>query len=100
MTHFVCFFTYQIMKKTFEVKILDQKFVLKTENDENHVKRVTDHVNKVMHAIKHRSATISTQNVAILGALNIAEELFTKGDQAKKMVSDWKLRLEEAISNS
>ncbi|EKD50913.1 MAG: hypothetical protein ACD_62C00395G0003 [uncultured bacterium] len=85
------------MKQTFEVKILDQKFVLKTENSEDHVKRVADYVNKVMHAIKQRSATISTQNVAILGALNIAEDLFAKNDTTKDMITDWKERLEEIV---
>jgi cell division protein ZapA (FtsZ GTPase activity inhibitor) len=83
------------MKKAYEVKILDQKFVLKTDNDENHVKRIADYVNKVMHEIKHRTQTISTQNIAILGALNIAEELFAHEDESKAMVSDWKNRLSQ-----
>jgi cell division protein ZapA (FtsZ GTPase activity inhibitor) len=85
------------MKKTYEVTILDQKFMLKTENNEDHVKRVTDYVNKVMHAIKMRSSTISTQNVAILGALNIAEDMFAKKDETNEIVTDWKNRLDDLV---
>ena len=85
------------MKNNYEVSILGQKFVLKTENDEDHVKRVADYVNKVMHSIKQRTSTISTQNIAILGALNIAEEFFAKEEQIKAMVADWKDRLAETI---
>lgn len=92
------------MKNNYEVSILGQKFVLKTENDEKHVKRVADYVNKVMHSIKEKSATISTQNVAILGALNIAEEFFSREDQNKDMVRDWRDQikdlLEEAVHKS
>ena len=88
------------MKKSYEVSILDQKFVLKTENDENHVKRVADFVNKIMHNIKQSSQTISTQNVAILGALNIAEEMFLREDDTKAVISDWKERLEQSLDDN
>lgn len=85
------------MKKTYDVNILGQKFVLKTENDEDHVKQVADYVNKIMHGIKQRTSTISTQNIAILGALNIAEEMFNREDQTKTMVTNWRDRLKEAL---
>lgn len=86
------------MKKSYHVNILGQKFVLKTENDEAHVKKVADYVNKIMHGIKEKTATISTQNIAILGALNIAEELFAKDEDVKDMVADWRERLEETLN--
>lgn len=82
------------MKKAYEVTILDQKFVLKTENDETHVKRVADYVNKILHEIREHSKTISTQNIAILGALNIADEMFSRDDQTRVLIQEWKKRLE------
>lgn len=85
------------MKKSYEVTILDQKFVLKTENDENHVKRVADYVNKVLHEIREHSKTISTQNIAILGALNIADAMFSQDDQTRGLIQEWKKRLELAL---
>jgi len=85
------------VKKSYEIKILGQKFVLKTENDETHVKRVADYVNKIFYNIKDHSETISTQNVAILAALNIAEELFCREDQHKTVVENWHDRLTEIL---
>lgn len=86
-------------KKSYVVNILDQKFVLKTENDEDHVKRVADYVNKIMHDIKNHTQTISTQNVAILGALNIAEQMFSRSDETKSMVANWRERLLSLIES-
>lgn len=86
------------MKNNFEVKILEQKFVLKTDNDESHVKRVADYVNKIFHNIKGHSNTLTTQNVAILAALNIAEELFAREDRHRSVIADWHDRLKEMIT--
>lgn len=90
-------FTKTVMKKSYQVTIMGQKFILKTEHDENHVKRIADYVNRVMHGIKQKAQTISTQNVAILGALNIAEEMFDREEGMKDLVHDWKERLIEAV---
>lgn len=86
------------MKNNYEVSILGQKFILKTENDERHVKRVADYVNKVMHSIKEKSGTISTQNVAILGALNIAEEFFSREDHTKDIVRNWHRQIKGLVT--
>ena len=85
------------MKKTYEVTILNHKFHVKTENSERHVKRIADYVNKVFYQIKKSSQTISNQNVAILGALNIAEEMLSKEDHTKVLVQNWKQKLEKSL---
>lgn len=86
------------MKRTYEVVILGQKFLLKTENNEEHVQRIAEHVNEIMHQIRENSQAISTQNIAILGALNIAEEMFAGKDHAKACVAKWRDRLKEIIA--
>lgn len=85
------------MKKAYEVVILNQKFVLKTDNDEFHVKRVADFVNKVFHEIQSKAQTISTQNVAILGALNIADEMFSRDDKVHSQIGEWKKSLQDVL---
>lgn len=85
------------MKNSFEVTILNQKFVLKTENDEAHVKRIADYVNKVFADIQSKAHHISTQNVAILGALNLAEELLIKDECTKDKIKEWKGRIEGLV---
>ena len=86
------------MKSTYEVRILNQKFQLKTDQDETHVKQISDYVNKIFHEIASKNANISSQNVAILGALNIAEELFSKDEHNKQKISQWKVKLEESLA--
>ncbi len=85
------------MKKSYDVIILGQRFSLKTESDESHVKRVADFVNKITHGLREKSPSISTQNVAILGALNIAEEMFAREDRSKEMIAGWAEKLKTAV---
>jgi len=86
------------MKNTYEVTILNQKFLLKTEKDERHVQKVTEYVNEVFREIRDRAQNVSTQNIAILGALNIAEEMILKTEESKQLVTSWKKRLQGLIS--
>ena len=88
------------MKNSFEVTILNQKFVLKTEKDAEHVKKVTEYVNQVFGDVKNNAQNVSTQNIAILGALNIAEEYILNSEGSKQKVSQWKKRLMELVDNS
>lgn len=85
------------MKKSYEVMILNQKFVLRTEQNEEHVKKVTEFVNKTFNDIKERAKNISTQNVAILAALNIAEQMLVREEEMKGDVAEWKSRLENIL---
>lgn len=88
------------MKKSYDVIILGQRFSLKTDNDESRVKRVADYVNKVTHGLREKSPAISTQNVAILGALNIAEEMFAREERSKEMIAGWVEKLKGAVGEN
>lgn len=81
------------MKNSYEVTILNQKFVLKTENDEEHVQKIAALVNGVFDEVKDRAQNVSTQNIAILGALNLAEKILLETEKTKTMVGSWKERL-------
>lgn len=85
------------MKNTYEVTILNQKFLLKTEKDEKHVQKVTNYVNEVFQEIRSHAQNVSTQNIAILGALNIAEEMILKTEESRQLVTSWKRRLQGFI---
>lgn len=82
------------MKNSYEVTILNQKFVLRTEQDEDHVRRIAEYVNKVFGDIQQRAQNVSTQNIAILGALNIAEQMILSEEHMRDAVTRWKSRLE------
>jgi len=74
------------MKKTFEVQLLNQKFQLKSESDEKYVQRVADFVNKKLFDIQEKTKSVSSLNVALLAALNIADDFFKiKGIEKEKV---------------
>lgn len=85
------------MKNTYEVTILNQKFVLKSENNEEEVKQVTEFVNQIFSDIQARAQNVSTQNVAILGALNIAERMLNEKKRSFDLINRWKFRLESLL---
>ncbi len=83
------------MSKTYELTILNQRFTFKSDNDEKQVKKVADYVNKKMHDIVAKNKAISTANVAILAALNIADDFVQYQFTQKEQIGKWANRLKE-----
>lgn len=84
-----------VVKKTFEVTIFNHKFFLKSDEDERYVQRVADFLNKKLFEIQEKTKSVSSLNVALLAALNIADDLFKirfekkgKADKAKNKVKE------------
>lgn len=69
------------MKKTIEVTIMGQKFLVRSESDENYVARVADFVNEKVAEIAKKTQSIPSLNVAILAAMNIADEYLRMRDK-------------------
>ncbi len=72
------------MKKSYEVSILNQKITIKSEADERYIQKVADYVNKKIYDISNHTKSVSTLNVAILTALNLADDLFKLNDVKKE----------------
>ncbi len=72
------------MKNSYEVSILNQKFVIKSDADERYVHRVADYVNKKLHDIMSSLKSVSTLRVAILATLNVADDYFKMRDRKKE----------------
>jgi len=66
------------VKRAVSVQIAGVKYSLKTDGDERWVKSIAAFVDgKIREAQKH-GRTVDTQAVAVLTAMQIAEELFTE----------------------
>jgi cell division protein ZapA len=73
------------MKRSVTVQIAGVKYALKTDEDDRWVKAVAAFVDgKIREAQKH-ARTPDTQAVAVLTALQIAEELFTERRQSGEL---------------
>ena len=70
-------------KQTVEIHILGQRMVLKAQEDPRHVERLASYVKrKVDEASGH--GPISSTKLAVLAALNIADDYFRAMDEARE----------------
>ncbi|HCU24658.1 MAG TPA: hypothetical protein DF383_06555 [Deltaproteobacteria bacterium] len=86
------------MKKTFEVTLFNQKFQLKSESDEHYVQRVADYVNQKLFDIQEKTKSVSSLNVALLAALNIADDFFKMKHERKDKVHQARGKIRELIA--
>lgn len=62
------------MQKAVEVKILGQKITLRSDDGEEHIRRVAEYVDEKMHEVSKSTSPRGKYSVAMLVALNIADE--------------------------
>ncbi|MDI6791759.1 MAG: cell division protein ZapA [bacterium] len=64
------------MKYRTEVEIFGHTYIIKGEEESEYVRQLANYVDQEMRKITQKTNTISTSKVAVLVALNIADELF------------------------
>ena len=71
------------MKKRFDIKVLGQEFsVLSDSGEDRHVESIVEYVNSKAEEIAKTLKNATTLNLAVLVALNIADEFFRfKGEK-------------------
>jgi cell division protein ZapA len=62
------------MKKALDVEILGQKFTISSDAEEGHMLKVAGYVDGKMQELMQASKPVAKSNVAMLAALNIADE--------------------------
>lgn len=62
------------MQKAVEVKIMGQKVVLRSDDEERYIRRVADYVDGKMQEVGTATNSRGKYSVAMLAALNIADE--------------------------
>ncbi len=61
--------------RTIDVKILGQRYKVKSEDGDEYIQRLAEFVNDNISEVQRNSKTVSTHSVVILAALNIADRL-------------------------
>jgi cell division protein ZapA len=64
-----------------EIKVFGQNYTVKTEAGEEHIQEIARYVNEKMDEVLKRTKSVSTLNVAILTALNIADDLLKEREK-------------------
>ena len=70
-------------KHSIEVHILGQKMVLKSDEDPRHIERIASYVKRKVDEVASRGP-IAAQKLAVLAALNIAEDYFKALDDSRE----------------
>ena len=64
------------MKKTTEISIMGQKFMVKSDSNDDYVLRIAGFVDQKINEVMQSTKSVASLNVAILAAMNIADEYF------------------------
>ncbi len=64
-----------------DIKVFGQTYTVKTDAEEDHIQEVARYVNEKMDEVLKKTRSVSTMNVAILTALNIADDLLREKER-------------------
>jgi len=71
-------------KNTEKVEIFGQEYKIKGVGNPQYIHRIAGYVDKKMREIAHSSGIMSQSRIAILAALNIADELYQEREEREK----------------
>lgn len=63
------------MKKVFELNINGHKLAVRSEESEEHIRAVEQHLNHKIEEVKENTKAVSTLDLALLAALNVTGEV-------------------------
>lgn len=86
------------MGKNFTINILGQKLSVLSDAGDDHVAYVVKYVDDKVKEVKHASSNINTLNIAILTALNIADEYIKYKEVKEGICSQLESRSEKLIN--
>jgi len=84
-------------ERVVEIKVFGQTFSVKTDSDENHLQAVARYVNEKMEEVLKKTRSVSTLNVAILTALNIADDLLREKEQREALLREVEVKSKDLV---
>jgi cell division protein ZapA len=85
------------LKKQYHINILEQDLSVLSDSGDDHVAGVVQYVDDKVQQIRSAANSINTLNIAILVALNIADEYLKLAGTNKKMCDELVSRTENLI---
>lgn len=84
-------------EKTVEIKVFGQTYTVKTDAEEGHIQEVAKYVNEKIDEVLKKTRSVSTLNVAILTALNIADDLLKERENRMMILREIELRSKDLL---
>jgi len=86
------------LKKKYHINILGQDLLVLSDSGDDHVADVVRHVESKVDQIRSASSNVAALNVAILAALNVADEYIKLVGTNKELCDELGSRTENLIS--
>ena len=87
------------MTKTIEVEVYGQRFSLQGEADENYFHELAQYVDGQMRMLSKNTTTGTPMKLAILTAINIADQLFQQERRGQAGEAEIERRAQEILEN-
>ncbi len=81
------------------LEIFDQTYHVRGEVDEAYMEELARYVDEKLRAVAAGSRSMDSHRVAVLAALNIADELYTLRRRNEKLESQIRPRVERALAS-
>src|SRR5512135_1919619 len=75
-----------------EIKVFGQTYTVKTDAEEDYIQEVAKYVNVKMEEVLKKTKSVSTLNVAILTALNIADDLLREREKRTALLQEVEMK--------
>jgi cell division protein ZapA len=87
----------QTDKKKHEIFLLGQKFSIRSEKSEQYINDLAKYIANQIESIRRQTRSVSTPQVTLLLALNLADQLFEKEQQLEALQESLEKKANEAL---
>jgi cell division protein ZapA len=81
-----------------KVDIYDQSYNVNARDDEDHVRELAAYVDRKMHEVAEATRIVDSLKVAVLAALNIADEFFSLRSRQREIEGPLRKRVEKCVA--
>ena len=80
-----------------EIKVFGQTYTVKTDAEEGYIQDVAKYVNEKMDEVLKKTKSVSSLNVAILTALNIADDLLKEKEKRISLLREVEAKSKDLV---
>lgn len=84
--------------QTVEVTILGRRIRIRSEDDEDYIREVASYVNERMTEVQKATQSTATIDVAILAAMNVADDYFKSKGKNRALAGEISTQVEQIIA--
>ena len=86
-------------KRKVDVSLLGQRFTVRTERDDEYVASLARHVSRQLDEVRKQTRAVSTHHLALLVALNLADQLFQREEELLKLKQGLRVKTNDILQN-